>query len=123
MEEAGAATTVYAGLRSGFTEGKWQAYAYLLFVLIYMPCVAAFAAMTKEIGVGYTLLSTVYLTVLAWAVATLFYQFTLGHSLLWIAVAIVLLVLMALAFAAIGRRSRGVEGVSLRLPAESTGSG
>lgn len=122
-EEVGATTTVYAGLRSGFAEGKWQAYAYLLFVLIYMPCVAAFAAMTKEIGVGYTLLSTVYLTVLAWAVATLFYQFTLGHSPLWIAVAAALLALMALVFAAIGRRSRGMEGVSLRLPAESTGSG
>jgi ferrous iron transport protein B len=65
-DEVGATAAVYAGLRSGFSEGGRQAYAYLLFVLIYMPCVAAFAAMTKEIGARYARLSATYLTVLAW---------------------------------------------------------
>lgn len=54
--------------------GKVGAFAYLLFVLIYMPCVAAVAAIQRETGWKWMLFSLFYLTGLAWVVAVLFYQ-------------------------------------------------
>ena len=57
-----------------------SALAYLVFVLIYFPCVAAFGAAVQEIGRGYGWLLAGYLTVLAYVVATLYYQFTTGPS-------------------------------------------
>lgn len=55
-------------------DGKAGAFAYLLFVLIYMPCVAAVAAIQREVGWKWTAFSVFYLTVLAWTFAVLFYQ-------------------------------------------------
>jgi ferrous iron transport protein B len=108
-EEVGATASVYAGLRAGFTQGRPQAYAYLLFILLYMPCVAAFAAMTKEMGLRYSMLSVTYLTVVAWSVATLFYQFTVEGSALWIGVAGGMIGLTVVAFWLVGRRSQPLE--------------
>jgi ferrous iron transport protein B len=64
-----------------------SAYAYLLFILIYAPCVAALGAAFRELGTGYGMVLTGYLTILAWIVAVLFFQIFEGHSLLWILVA------------------------------------
>jgi ferrous iron transport protein B len=108
-EEVGAGRSVYAGLRAGFTEGRPQAYAYLLFVLLYLPCVAAFGAMTREMGIRYTLLATAYLAVTSWSAATLFYQIAVAREPLWIVVALLLLALMATVFWVIGRWVRPVE--------------
>jgi ferrous iron transport protein B len=55
-------------------DGKAGAFAYLLFVLIYAPCVAAIAAIQRETGWKWMAFSVGYLTVLAWTLATLFYQ-------------------------------------------------
>lgn len=55
-------------------DGKAGAFAYLLFVLIYSPCVAAIAAIQRETGWKWMAFSVGYLTVLAWTLATLFYQ-------------------------------------------------
>ena len=66
-----------------------QVIAYLLFVLIYTPCVAAIAVVYKEAGRKLATMQLIYLTLLAWVVATLYYNiavFTL-LSLLWFAVA------------------------------------
>ena len=54
--------------------GKAAAFAYLLFILIYAPCVAALAAIAREIGMRWMLFSTLYLTVLAWVISTAYYQ-------------------------------------------------
>jgi len=51
------------------------AYAYLLFILIYVPCVAAVGAIYRETNLGWTVLVSSYLTILAWCVATVYYQF------------------------------------------------
>lgn len=64
-------------LREKFTPSA--AYAYLLFILIYFPCIAAAAAAWREMGPLLGLLQALYLTVLAWGVATLFYQIAEGH--------------------------------------------
>ena len=50
------------------------AYAYLLFVLIYVPCVAAVGAIYRETTLAWTVLVSSYLTILAWCVATVYYQ-------------------------------------------------
>ncbi len=48
--------------------------AYLLFILLYCPCVAVIGAIYQESNMKWTVFSVAYLTVLAWVVATLFYQ-------------------------------------------------
>ena len=68
------------------------ALAYLIFVLLYAPCAATLAILFKEHGGKWMAFSFVYLTLMAWIVATLVYQilnFSLT-SLLWISIAILL---------------------------------
>jgi ferrous iron transport protein B len=55
-------------------DGALGAYTYLLFVLIYAPCVAAIAAIQRETGWKWMWFSVSYLTLLAWGLSTLFYQ-------------------------------------------------
>ena len=70
-------------LRQHFTPA--QAYAYLLFVLVYFPCLAVVATVVREIGGAYTVLFVTYHTLMAWIVATLFYQAAEGHQFAWMA--------------------------------------
>ncbi len=62
-----------AAMRIAF-DGNAGAFAYLLFVLIYSPCVAAMAAIQRETGWKWMAFSVGYLTILAWTLSTLFYQ-------------------------------------------------
>ncbi|MBI9019897.1 MAG: ferrous iron transporter B, partial [Verrucomicrobia bacterium] len=62
-----------ASMLSAF-DGKIGAFAYLLFVLIYAPCVAAIAAIQRQTGWKWMAFSVGYLTALAWSGSTLFYQ-------------------------------------------------
>ncbi|MFW6181047.1 MAG: ferrous iron transport protein B [Spirochaetota bacterium] len=97
---------VYEVLRRKFGEENGsgpRAYAYLLFVLMYFPCLAAFATMIQEIGLGAALFDGLYLTMLGWMTATFFYQVAAGGSLLWIAVSVGLALLTALGFRLAGR--------------------
>jgi len=55
-------------------DGKVGAFAYLLFVLLYFPCVAATAAIYREAGARWTLFTAGWTTGLAYGAATLFYQ-------------------------------------------------
>jgi ferrous iron transport protein B len=86
-EEVEAST--YVAMRKYF-DGAIGAYAYLLFVLIYAPCVAAMAAIYRETNLRWTLFIVGYLTALAWMVAVGFYQAAtigrhVGSSLAWLA--------------------------------------
>jgi ferrous iron transport protein B len=56
------------------------AVAYLLFLLIYAPCVAAIAAIYRETSWKWALFAVGYLTSLAWTTATLFYQAATFHA-------------------------------------------
>jgi ferrous iron transport protein B len=109
-EEVGADQQVYGAMRRYFTQGPMQAYAYLLFILIYFPCVAALGAVLREMGKGYGWLAMSYLTVLAWIVATLFYQLTVGHQWIWIVTALALAGLIVISFAWLGSRNGGAGG-------------
>lgn len=67
-------TAMLAALRGAFPS-TLAAVAFLLFILLYMPCIAAFAAMRREMESGRMALLTVLAqTGLAWAVATAVYQ-------------------------------------------------
>lgn len=73
-EEESSALVGY--VQEGFAGDKFAAYAYLLFILIYAPCVAAIGAIYRETNLNWTIFAVAYLTILAWIVATLFYQIT-----------------------------------------------
>ncbi len=99
-EEAGADVGLFERLRSHFS--PTAAYAYLLFVLVYFPCAAALAAAIREMGpmLGWTL--GVYSTVIAWSVATLFYQFAAGPRVVPVLIAVSLMALAAAVFRILG---------------------
>ena len=103
-------TSSYATMIDHFGEnGTKAAFAYLLFILIYAPCVAALAAIYREIGLRWMLLAVSYLTVLAWVTATAFYQlstFTLhpAGSAFWLAACAVILAVIYTGLRIAGRR-------------------
>lgn len=55
-------------------DGKVGAFAYLLFILLYAPCVAATAAIQRETGTKWTVFVVLWTTGIAYMSATIFYQ-------------------------------------------------
>ena len=55
-------------------DGQIGAFAYLLFVLLYFPCVSTMAAMVRELHRGWAIFSACWNTGVAYAVAVIFYQ-------------------------------------------------
>ena len=55
-------------------DGKIGAFAYLLFILLYFPCVAATGAIYRETGTGWAIMGVTWSTGLAYASAVIFYQ-------------------------------------------------
>ncbi|MGD9157114.1 MAG: Fe(2+) transporter permease subunit FeoB [Desulfobacteraceae bacterium] len=87
-EEQEVGTTTFGVMLKCF-DGKIGAIAYLLFILIYYPCLAAMAAIYRETNMKWTIFAGTYLTVLAWMVSTLFYQIGTfgghpGGSMMWL---------------------------------------
>ncbi|MDA3852116.1 MAG: ferrous iron transport protein B [Spirochaetaceae bacterium] len=80
----------------------WSAYAFMIFVLIYCPCLAALAAAFREMGAMMTLLMSVYLTSLAWIGATVFYQVAHGHDYKWVIISIFMLIFMVISLRSLG---------------------
>lgn len=62
------------GVMSHFFADKFSAFSYLLFILLYFPCISTMAVMQREIGSAWAYFSMVWSTGIAYAVATLFYQ-------------------------------------------------
>ena len=93
---------IYANLRSYFhnpdkngnpVDGfNWQVFAFLIFILLYVPCLAAMGVVAREIGLGLAVLMATVQTLLAWAIAVLLYQVPVGGNVTWIVAAIVVLV-------------------------------
>lgn len=70
-------------------DGKVGAFAYLLFILLYAPCVAATAAIYRETNRNWTVFVVAWTTGLAYMVAVIFYQVATysqhpKYSLAWI---------------------------------------
>jgi ferrous iron transport protein B len=55
-------------------DGQIGAIAYLLFVLLYFPCISTTAAMLREVNRAWTIFSVLWTTGVAYAVAVFFYQ-------------------------------------------------
>ena len=96
--------TLMRTLTAKFHGSKVRAFAYLLFVLLYVPCLAAMATVIREIGWGYSAILFAYLTLLGWCAATLFYQLAAGHQALWVAVPCAILAAIVAGFRILGKR-------------------
>ena len=92
-----------SGMRAHFRLGKFQVFAYLLFILLYVPCLAALGTAFRELGKFYGTLMVVFQTAIGWSLSVLFFQLTVGGSALWIGVAATLLVGVVVALILIGR--------------------
>ncbi len=62
------------GVMSRYFDGRVGAFAYLLFILLYFPCVSTMAVMRREIGKGWANFSMLWTSGVAYGVATGFYQ-------------------------------------------------
>ena len=65
-------TTIQA--MRGLFHGELGAFSYLLFILLYMPCVATIGVIYKEIGAGWAVFSTAWSVATAYGAAVLCYQ-------------------------------------------------
>jgi ferrous iron transport protein B len=65
-------TLLSLALRGNFN--TLSALALLVFVLLYVPCVATLGAIKHEFGTSWAVTSAVYQTTVAWIVAFLVYQ-------------------------------------------------
>ena len=72
-EEQEVTVGTYLAMQERF-DGAVGAFAYLLLVLLYMPCVAAIAAVYRETTVQWTLFVCVWTTLAGYASSVLFYQ-------------------------------------------------
>ncbi|WP_035984735.1 Fe(2+) transporter permease subunit FeoB [Leptolyngbya sp. KIOST-1] len=117
-EEQAIAYTTFGQMALRF-DGRVGAFAYLLFVLMYFPCVAAMGAVYRETNAGWTAFVGLWTTGLAYWSAVLFYQVMTfsrhpASSAAWvgglIAVAIAAILLMRYSRPARRRRSLLLEG-------------
>ncbi len=86
IEAVQAAT--YASMQRSF-DGKVGAFAYLLFILLYTPCVTAIGAIFRESGLNWTIFTVFWTTGIAYLTAVVFYQAMTyhehpGYSFAWI---------------------------------------
>ena len=72
-EELEVSSSVFGSMVTLF-DGKTGAFAYLLFILLYFPCVAAIAAVYRETNMKWTLFAGAWTSVIAYMAATFFYQ-------------------------------------------------
>lgn len=81
-------TDTFTAMQHSF-DGRAGAFAYLLFILLYAPCVAATAAIYKETSAGWAVFVVCWTTGIAFMTATIFYQIMSysqhpQYSLVWI---------------------------------------
>lgn len=95
-------------------DGKIGAFAYLLFILLYFPCVAAIAAVYRETNLKWTAFLGAWTTCLGYMAATFFYQVaTINRhpisSLLWISIEIGIFVAVVFIMRYLGRKEEKTE--------------
>ncbi|QYJ81210.1 Fe(2+) transporter permease subunit FeoB [Shewanella aegiceratis] len=105
-------TSTFSALQSGFS-GVTAAFAYLLFILLYTPCVAAMGALVGEFGPRWATFAATWTLGLAYGTATVFYQAMTfaAHPLqsgLWIAFFLVALVVFYLWLKRKGQRAQTI---------------
>lgn len=96
----------YKTMQAHFNLGRFQVLAYLLFILLYVPCLAAMGTAFRELGRFYGTLMMVFQTVIGWSLSVLFFQVTCGHSTAWIVTSVALLAGVVISLVLIGRDQR-----------------
>ena len=96
----------YKTMQAHFNLGRFQVLAYLLFILLYVPCLAAMGTAFRELGRFYGTLMMVFQTVIGWSLSVLFFQVTCGHSTAWIVTSVALLAGVVVSLVFIGRDQR-----------------
>ena len=66
-------TGLFGAMASRF-DGQAGAFAYLLFILLYFPCVATIGAITRETGAAWAAFVATWTTGVAFTTSTIFYQ-------------------------------------------------
>lgn len=87
--------------------GDWKAaLSFLIFVVLYSPCIAALTMLFKEHGGMWTAFTFVYLNLLAWIVSMLFYQIANfnAQSMYWIAIGAGILIVIYFNLRNIGKK-------------------
>lgn len=100
-EEQDVDTATFGAMVKRF-DGQVGAFAYLLFILLYAPCVAATAAIYREAGTRWMWFALFWSTGMAYSAATLFYQVARfnqhpGSSSAWI-IGIIISLTLVIAF-------------------------
>ena len=72
-EELAVDKSTFSALQSGFS-GQVAAFSYLLFILLYTPCVAAMGALVNEFGMKWARFAALWTFALAYGTATVVYQ-------------------------------------------------
>ena len=96
----------YKTMQAHFNLGNFQVLAYLLFILLYVPCLAAMGTAFRELGRFYGTLMMVFQTIIGWSLSVLFFQVTCGHSTAWIVTSVALLAGVVVSLILIGRDQR-----------------
>ncbi len=103
-------TNTYAAMQDSF-DGKTGAFAYLLFILLYAPCVTATAAIFRETNLNWTVFVVIWTTGIAYITAAVFYQIMTfsqhpNYSLLWISGLMLVFVSVLFGLWLLGRATR-----------------
>jgi ferrous iron transport protein B len=98
-------------------DGQIGAFAYLLAVLLYMPCVSAIAAIYRETGPGWAVFASLWTTGLGYGAAVVAFQAgTFGrdplHAATWIGGILLLFVAVLAAFRMAGERGGAPQPVT-----------
>ncbi|MBR4786042.1 MAG: Fe(2+) transporter permease subunit FeoB [Fibrobacter sp.] len=96
----------YKTMQAHFRLGRYQVLAYLLFILLYVPCLAAMGTAFRELGRFYGTLMMVFQTIIGWSLSVLFFQMTCGHSTALIVTSVVLLAGVVVSLVLLGRDQR-----------------
>ncbi|WP_428643973.1 ferrous iron transport protein B [Roseibium sp.] len=100
-------SSVFAEMSAHF-DGKAAAFAYMLAVLLYIPCVATLSAIAREIGALWSVFAAAWTTFIAYAGSTIAYQAGSfpshpAEATTWIAAMLALIALVFLAARHLGK--------------------
>jgi ferrous iron transport protein B len=105
--------SLFGIIRDRFSD-KYAAFAYLLFILLYFPCVAATAAIAREAGLKWAVFSGTWSTGLAYLTAVCFYQVTHFSrnplvASLWVSFTVIILTTIFLYLKRVGKRTDSIK--------------
>lgn len=112
-EKQGVDDALFGIIRDRFSD-KYAAFAYLLFILLYFPCVAATAAIAREAGMKWAVFSGSWSTILAYMVATNFYQLSQFSrnplsAILWLTVFVAIITSVYFSLKKVGRQKEALK--------------